>query len=206
MLFRSYNDSVAVAWLAPDTTSVAGFHLYAGNNPGGWVPVQNPVELPVDQRFKKYSFEKNIPHFFKMMSVSALDDSSESFPTDTYGYLDNESDGKVLIVDGFDRTSGSYPFPYHSFAMIMGQALARFNAAFETVSNEAVSDSVVNLADYDAVMWLLGDESTVDETFSNVEQKIVESYLQQGGRLFVSGRSEERRVGKECRSRWSPYH
>jgi carbonic anhydrase len=24
--------------------------------------------------------------------------------------------------------------------------------------------------------------------------------------LIVSGRSEERRVGKECRSRWSPYH
>src|ERR1017187_5300657 len=23
---------------------------------------------------------------------------------------------------------------------------------------------------------------------------------------FVVGRSEERRVGKECRSRWSPYH
>src|SRR2546426_12627774 len=25
-------------------------------------------------------------------------------------------------------------------------------------------------------------------------------------RLIESGRSEERRVGKECRSRWSPYH
>src|SRR2546422_326733 len=24
--------------------------------------------------------------------------------------------------------------------------------------------------------------------------------------MVVSGRSEERRVGKECRSRWSPYH
>ena len=24
--------------------------------------------------------------------------------------------------------------------------------------------------------------------------------------LFFGGRSEERRVGKECRSRWSPYH
>ena len=23
---------------------------------------------------------------------------------------------------------------------------------------------------------------------------------------FASSRSEERRVGKECRSRWSPYH
>src|ERR1043165_7586764 len=26
------------------------------------------------------------------------------------------------------------------------------------------------------------------------------------GRPKISGRSEERRVGKECRSRWSPYH
>src|SRR2546421_12313422 len=26
------------------------------------------------------------------------------------------------------------------------------------------------------------------------------------GRYFTKGRSEERRVGKECRSRWSPYH
>ena len=25
-------------------------------------------------------------------------------------------------------------------------------------------------------------------------------------RLYVDDRSEERRVGKECRSRWSPYH
>ena len=24
--------------------------------------------------------------------------------------------------------------------------------------------------------------------------------------IFPKGRSEERRVGKECRSRWSPYH
>ena len=26
------------------------------------------------------------------------------------------------------------------------------------------------------------------------------------GRLWTAKRSEERRVGKECRSRWSPYH
>ena len=26
------------------------------------------------------------------------------------------------------------------------------------------------------------------------------------GRNVVEDRSEERRVGKECRSRWSPYH
>ena len=41
-------------------------------------------------------------------------------------------------------------------------------------------------------------------------------YTQSGGMAWMSdgvkmdtntrGRSEERRVGKECRSRWSPYH
>src|SRR5439155_11542948 len=29
---------------------------------------------------------------------------------------------------------------------------------------------------------------------------------QRGGQLGPFARSEERRVGKECRSRWSPYH
>src|SRR5256886_14748642 len=29
---------------------------------------------------------------------------------------------------------------------------------------------------------------------------------QQAARIVRDGRSEERRVGKECRSRWSPYH
>ena len=30
--------------------------------------------------------------------------------------------------------------------------------------------------------------------------------LGSAGALGAAGRSEERRVGKECRSRWSPYH
>src|SRR2546430_14116100 len=34
----------------------------------------------------------------------------------------------------------------------------------------------------------------------------LERALQQANELFTGPRSEERRVGKECRSRWSPYH
>ena len=37
-------------------------------------------------------------------------------------------------------------------------------------------------------------------------QGSVEKPVVVGGRLTVTARSEERRVGKECRSRWSPYH
>jgi hypothetical protein len=43
------------------------------------------------------------------------------------------------------------------------------------------------LQDYQAVFWLLGDESTTDETFNASEQARVRAYLQNGGNLFVSG-------------------
>jgi hypothetical protein len=59
--------------------------------------------------------------------------------------------------------------------------------AFETCANEAIISAAVNLPDYQAVFWLLGDESTADETFNSVEQARVRTYLQSGGNLFVSG-------------------
>ena len=52
-------------------------------------------------------------------------------------------------------------------------------------------------------------EVTIPETFLN---KICDLEKIKSGKLFycnfykISERSEERRVGKECRSRWSPYH
>src|SRR3989441_13175533 len=38
---------------------------------------------------------------------------------------------------------------------------------------------------------------------SSLAERLERYHLQ---RLFRYARSEERRVGKECRSRWSPYH
>ena len=37
-------------------------------------------------------------------------------------------------------------------------------------------------------------------------QQLSVSFSAEGSRGQIQGRSEERRVGKECRSRWSPYH
>ena len=36
--------------------------------------------------------------------------------------------------------------------------------------------------------------------------KVYEKELSGGDASTTNNRSEERRVGKECRSRWSPYH
>ena len=46
------------------------------------------------------------------------------------------------------------------------------------------------------------------KAFSGYEPKrsYVREQLPAGGYVVKIMRSEERRVGKECRSRWSPYH
>src|SRR5256885_16307542 len=41
---------------------------------------------------------------------------------------------------------------------------------------------------------------------SPISGRVVEMAGSQGGYWNDVNRSEERRVGKECRSRWSPYH
>ena len=62
------------------------------------------------------------------------------------------------------------------------------------------------------------DGTYVDVTFGGAgHSREILSRLGEGGRLLgfdqdedaernIVDRSEERRVGKECRSRWSPYH
>ena len=41
-----------------------------------------------------------------------------------------------------------------------------------------------------------------DNVFDTIKFSEIKDYILPG----TFGRSEERRVGKECRSRWSPYH
>ena len=62
--------------------------------------------------------------------------------------------------------------------------------------------SLETSASQDEVLEVLAGASTKDVTLAD----------DRGRRVFVPAgslaltRSEERRVGKECRSRWSPYH
>jgi len=91
---------------------------------------------------------------------------------------------KMLMVYGFDRTSAGNTFNY---IRQHASAAAENGAAFESASNEAVLNGLFYLTDYTAAAYILGDESTVDETFSSSEQSLVSAFLKGGGRLFVSG-------------------
>ncbi len=139
----------------------------------------NQYEIPLANGESKY---------FRLGSVSG---ETESEPSDAYGVYRNDAHTPpVLIVDGFDRTSatnGIWTHIQHPFAITLGQALAAQGIPFETADNDAILRGEVNLDNYPAVFWLLGDESTHDATFDYREQELVKAYLQQGGKLFVSG-------------------
>ena len=76
-----------------------------------------------------------------------------------------------------------------------------------------VALDVHTMDDVQQLVSTLGDTVTYYkvgmELFYSVGPDVVRYLKQQGKHVFLDlklHRSEERRVGKECRSRWSPYH
>ena len=71
------------------------------------------------------------------------------------------------------------------------------------------SDILTSLVGVDTIsikhaLLIDGQENDMLRTFDNLEIAINKLYEKIPNLLSI--RSEERRVGKECRSRWSPYH
>ena len=180
------SDSLTISWLPVDTAEIAGYNILYQEG-SSWVSAMNGNIIAADQSAVVLPIAADTPTYYKMQSVASSDDSTMSFPSDTYGSYKAGTNETILIVDGFDRIDGSFPFPYHEFSKTMGNALKPWGYSFESADNDAVISGAVDLTNYDAVFWNLGDESTADETFNEVEQNFVKSYLQQGGSLFISG-------------------
>src|SRR5215813_9499852 len=56
----------------------------------------------------------------------------------------------------------------------------------------------------DKIRKALGERHA--ETFDGIPQHTTREVVVKVAKQATEARSEERRVGKECRSRWSPYH
>ncbi|MBP7461964.1 MAG: T9SS type A sorting domain-containing protein [Candidatus Delongbacteria bacterium] len=90
----------------------------------------------------------------------------------------------VLIVNGFERASAGNTY---DFIRQHGMAVHRNNRRFTSATNEAVDEGKVNLKDFDIVDYILGDENPINVAFSPIEISAVQEFLQQGGKLIVSG-------------------
>ena len=86
-----------------------------------------------------------------------------------------------------DNKLNNWRAPVDNFVMSYGKAFEWSKENFESVRNSEVIAGNCNLNNYDGIFWMLGDESSDNETFSNEEQILVKQYLENGGVFTVSG-------------------
>src|SRR2546422_8418760 len=108
----------------------------------------------------------------------------------------------TLVAEGFAGFEG------------VGDALLGLAFAAEADEGFALEIEDVLLADHlrggerpagQHVCQFAGDHSVIFRDVLAAKEH-VDSEFCSGEELLAQNRSEERRVGKECRSRWSPYH
>ncbi len=178
------NGKTRLNWTC-DTTNVKGFRLYSSTDGGTWVIVLNENSL---QTTSVVVNRNSNASYYRVASVlNNTPAFSESPWSNVLGVGEYLSTKKVLIVDGFSRKNGSWQGNQHDFVMRYGKAIQPFSLDFESVQSNLVKNNLINLNAYEMVIWISGDESTVDETFSTSEQNQVKNFLENGGKFFVSG-------------------
>ena len=192
--------SVKVRWEKNSDPDLKGYRLYYSGNTilGDWALAADEFTLTesvTSTEFNSPSDFKVPPsgdvYFFYMTAVDTSGNESEG--SDIYSrstYSSENNYPKAIIVDGFDRYggSGSWGSPTHEFNTTFFKALTISDSIIiSSCANEAVSGGLVDLNDYDIVFWFLGDESTVDNTFTESEQIIIQNYLENGGNIFITG-------------------
>ena len=117
--------------------------------------------------------------------LAAVNDLGVSPLSEVLAVTTGPDRAQVLIVNGFDRTAGVN----NSFDYIRRHAphLARLGYALDAASSEAIWGGIVDLAHYQAVIWISGAEGVGTASFNGTEQQLLTAYLAGGGQLFVSG-------------------
>ncbi len=181
------DDSVMIRWKGGDEPDLVGYRLSFTLNGLTWVVKANETTLGPSDTSVTYPIGQNQAVYFRVVAVDGASPPNLSTPSDIYG-LRLAPGRRTLIVDGFDRAdgSGSYHFPDHPFAMTHGRSVP---GCFTTCANDALLDGSVHLSEHDRVVWVLGDESNADETFSAAEQQIVKNFisLPPARSLIISG-------------------
>ena len=177
-------NELLVTWQENTDIYCDGYELYKSESNTNWTLVADKSLLTKSTTsYTVTGLTPGIDYYFKLRAIG--DTGSQGDFSDVYGGVPVSGSPQVLIVEGYDRwdsqRGGSYEGAYYH-----GEAVAANGASFDTCDNDVVGSSV-NLSDYPVVVWILGEESTGDETFSSSEQSLVETYLNDGGNLFVSG-------------------
>ncbi|GAB4285007.1 MAG: hypothetical protein Kow0068_10250 [Marinilabiliales bacterium] len=107
-----------------------------------------------------------------------------SVPSEVLAATPTDVNPEFLIVNGFDRNTTTNTYDY---IIQHGGAISANNYHFASCTNEALCDSLVLAENFNALDYILGEESSADSTFNDIEKELIKFYLKNGGYLFVSG-------------------
>ncbi|WP_197528480.1 golvesin C-terminal-like domain-containing protein [Aeoliella mucimassa] len=200
--------SVTVHWNAAEVSqalgdAATGYRVYASSNGYGFdggVYVSGGNTLD-------YTFTGLDPKQTYYFQVVAENEGGASPGSQVVAAKPLAAEERVLIVNGFDRLGRSQnpiqdsPYtdsvqrvrPQESnsgdYLVTVASAIQQSAStlAIDSTSNEAVISGQVDLTDYDAVIWMSGEESSADDTFNQTEQNLVSQYIAGGGNFFASG-------------------
>ncbi len=172
-----------IAWSC-DTTGVVGYRVYASVTGATWTAL---CDVPVAAGTSWEVPAAASAQFFRVAAIGATAVPGESQWSNALGSSTPSGMRKALVIDGYERESGSWRGPGDLFSIRYGLAITSSGTAFHSCKSSEVAAGRIRLADYSEVFWLLGDESTLNESFSSAEQTLVKEYLESGGCLFVSG-------------------
>jgi aminopeptidase N len=124
-------------------------------------------------------------HYYRLVSRNPSNNAIRE-STHAYGARRGIGTPRVLVVEGYERWITQGRGTWHPYAAWTGRAVGANGHAWESASNKTVGNTI-QLGEYDAVIYVLGEESTAQETFSSAEQEMVKTFLRDGGQLFVTG-------------------
>ncbi len=183
LFVRNTGSGLTLTWSNDDFIRT-GYRIYTSSDGLSFGPPVN-----VSSAVQSYTENGLAPGTQRYYKVSVVGSGGESKPSRIYGAQVGPAPPPVLLVDGNDRwqfqTSENPGCTNHAFAALAGHSVS--GPAFDTANHNAVISGAVRLTNYPAVVWLLGEESTQDETFDTTEQTLVSDYLSARGNLFVSG-------------------
>ena len=167
-----------------DTAQVLGYRIYKSSDGANWSILSD--ETSVHSLTAEVALGVTA-EYYRVSSVLNNGAKSESNWSNALGAAIFSTGKKYLVVDGFERENASWRGAGHVFATRYGESIGKLSMQFESAKNSQLIAGGLSLNSYDGVFWILGDEGAATETFTSAEQTLLKSYLESGGRLFVSG-------------------
>ena len=167
-----------------DTTHVAGYRLYQSTDGSTWTRLLDESTLKTPTA----SVSGTEPCVsYRVTSVIDSTGSPESDWSNAVTAGVGTASGTVLIIDGFSRETGSWRGPGHCFAVSYGMSIAASGYSIETAKRSLIDGQSISLQAYKGVIWIAGDQSTLDTVINKAERDALKQYLEGGGCLLITG-------------------